>query len=111
MKYPILAIAAIALLPTFALAQTDSNNAGTNNASTNNGNSAGNHNQNDPDFSTLPMQPSVIYSGQMAEGQDLSTGSYTFYPVPEYPDYDYLVMNGHHVVVDHRTHKIYRIIP
>jgi hypothetical protein len=110
MKYPILAVAAIALLPTFALAQTsgDGSNGG---GGTNGGHSSGNHNQGDPDFGKLPDQPSVTYQGPMAEGTDLSTGTYTFYPVPQYPDYDYLVMNGHHVIVDHRTHKIYRIIP
>lgn len=105
MKYPILAIAAIALLPTFALAQSNGNGDGAG------GHNGGTHNQGAPDFGKLPDQPSVTYNGEMTEGTDLSTGTYTYYPVPENPDYDYLVMNGHHVVVDHRTHKIYRIIP
>ncbi len=107
MRYPILAAAAIALLPTFAVAQT--NGAAAAPAANDGKNFSGGH-QNDPDFSNLPDQPSVVYQGQMAVGTPMPE-TYSYYPVPSSPDYDYMVLNGHRVIVDHKTHTIYRVMP
>ena len=60
--------------------------------------------------SALPPQPSVAYNGQVVVGEALPEG-YTYYPVPQYQDYDYAVVNNQRVIVDRRTHKIVRIIP
>jgi hypothetical protein len=32
------------------------------------------------------------------------------YPVPQYPDYDYAIVNRHRVIVDRGTHRIVRVI-
>ncbi len=60
--------------------------------------------------STLPAQPSVAYDGQVVVGNELP-GTYTYYPVPQYQDYDYVIVNNQRVIVDHRTHKVVRIVP
>jgi outer membrane lipoprotein SlyB len=60
--------------------------------------------------SSLPPQPSVTYDGQMVVGGALPDG-YTYYPVPQYQDYDYVIVNNQRVIVDHRTRKIVRVIP
>ena len=87
MKYPVLALGLVALLPSFAFA-------------------AGH----EPDFTGLPTQPSVHYDGPMVVGSQMPQ-DFTVYPVPNSPDYDYVVLNDKRVIVDHKTHTIYRILP
>jgi hypothetical protein len=59
--------------------------------------------------SALPPQPSVVYQGPVVVGQTLP-GTVTYYPVPEYGDYSYTILNGRRVIVERRTHRIVRII-
>jgi hypothetical protein len=37
--------------------------------------------------------------------------SYTYYEVPQYPDYNYIVLNNQRVIVDHKTHRVVRVMP
>ncbi len=60
--------------------------------------------------SSLPSQPSVVYQQPVVVGQTLPT-SCTFYAVPQYPDYEYIILNNQRVVVDRRTHRVVRVIP
>ena len=60
--------------------------------------------------SALPPQPSVAYDGQVVVGSALPD-SYTYYPAPQYQDYDYVIVNNQRVIVDRRTHKVVRVIP
>jgi hypothetical protein len=59
--------------------------------------------------SALPPQPSVVYPGPVVVGETLP-GSVTYYPVPDYDDYGYTVLNGRRVIVERRSHRIVRII-
>ena len=130
MRYPILAVAALALLPSLAMAQANNKIiGGTAPAATDSGANAvvggqqpetntdavgvktysGANEANEPNFDGLPQQPSVSYGGHMAVGEEMP-GTYTFYPVPAFPDYDYIILNGHRVIVEHKTHKIFRVL-
>ncbi len=60
--------------------------------------------------SSLPPQPSVVYQQPLAVGQPLPD-SYTYYDVPQYPDYEYIVLNNQRVVVDRKTHRVVRVLP
>lgn len=60
--------------------------------------------------SSLPTQPSVVYEEPIAVGAPLPD-SYTYYDVPKYPEYAYLVVNNRRVVVDRRTHRVVRVYP
>ncbi len=60
--------------------------------------------------SSLPSQPSVVYQQPVVVGQTLPT-SCTYYAVPQYPDYEYIILNNQRVVVDRRTHRVVRVIP
>lgn len=60
--------------------------------------------------SSLPSQPSVVYQQPIAVGKSLPP-SYTYYAVPQYPDYEYIVLNNQRVIVDRRTHRVVRVIP
>ena len=60
--------------------------------------------------SSLPPQPSVVYQGPVVVGEPLQ-GSYTYYEVPQYPDYNYIVLNNQRVVVDRKTHRVVRVMP
>ena len=105
MKYPILAVALIALVPSFAFAKSGDGPQGSdasNNGSTVEGAA--------PNFEGLPDEPSVPYNGPMVVGSPMPQ-DYTYYPVPQFPDYDYVILNGQRVIVDHKTHTIYRILP
>ena len=37
-------------------------------------------------------------------------GTVTYYPVPDYGDYSFTILNGRRVIVERRTHRIVRII-
>ena len=60
--------------------------------------------------SSLPPQPSVVYQQPVVVGQALPN-SYTYYAVPQYPDYEYIVLNNQRVIVDRRTHRVVRVMP
>lgn len=59
--------------------------------------------------SALPAHPSVTYEGPVVVGETLP-GTITYYPVPQYDDYGYTVLNGRRVIVERRTHRVVRII-
>lgn len=59
--------------------------------------------------SALPAHPSVTYDRPVVVGEALPE-TYTYYPVPNYDDYSYVVVNKHRVIVDRRTHKVLRVI-
>jgi hypothetical protein len=59
--------------------------------------------------SSLPQQPSVVYDGPVVVGDPLPQ-TVVIYPVPQYPDYDYAVVNKHRVIVDRGSHRIVRVI-
>src|ERR1700726_2927656 len=52
--------------------------------------------------STPPPQPSVVYERPIVVGQALPD-TMTYYPVPDYDAYSYVVINSHRVIVDRRT--------
>jgi Protein of unknown function (DUF1236)/Glycine zipper len=58
--------------------------------------------------SSLPAQPSVVYSGPVVVG-DALPDTVAVYPVPRYQDYDYAVVNHHRVIVD-RGRRVVRVI-
>lgn len=60
--------------------------------------------------SMLPEVPSVTYSGALTVGAELP-GIITYYPVPNYDEYSYAVVNNERVLVDPNTHRILRLIP
>jgi hypothetical protein len=60
--------------------------------------------------SSLPQQPSVVYEQPIAVGGNLPE-SYTYYDVPQYPDYEYVILNNQRVIVDRNTHRIVRVLP
>ena len=35
----------------------------------------------------------------------------TYYDVPQYPEYAYIVLNNQRVVVDRRSHRVVRVMP
>ncbi|MBV8280627.1 MAG: DUF1236 domain-containing protein [Candidatus Eremiobacteraeota bacterium] len=58
--------------------------------------------------SSLPQEPSTVYDGPIVVGEPLPQ-SVVVYPLPQYPDYNYAVVNNHRVIVD-RSHRIARLI-
>ena len=60
--------------------------------------------------SSLPTQPSVVYEQPVVVGEPLPD-SYTYYEVPQYPDYNYIIVNNQRVIVDRRTHRVLRVMP
>jgi hypothetical protein len=58
--------------------------------------------------SSLPPQPSVVYSGPVVIGQPLPE-TVTVYPVPQYSQYEYAVVNNQRVIIDARTRRIVRV--
>jgi hypothetical protein len=60
--------------------------------------------------SSLPSQPSVVYQRPVVVGEPLPD-SYTYYEVPQYPDYNYIVLNNQRVIVDRKTHRVVRVMP
>ena len=60
--------------------------------------------------SSLPPQPSVVYEQPVVVGEPLPD-SYTYYEVPQYPDYNYIIVNNQRVIVDRRTHRVLRVMP
>jgi hypothetical protein len=59
--------------------------------------------------SSLPPEPSVTYEQPIVVGEVLPP-DYVYYDVPSEPDYGYIVLNRHKVIVERRTHKIVRVI-
>lgn len=59
--------------------------------------------------SSLPQQPSTVYDGPIVAGEPLPQ-SVVIYPLPQYPDYSYAVINNHRVIVDRGSHRIVRVI-
>jgi hypothetical protein len=49
--------------------------------------------------SSLPPQPSVTYSQPVVVGQVLPQ-TVTVYPVPQYQQFDYTIINNHRVIID-----------
>jgi hypothetical protein len=49
--------------------------------------------------SSLPAQPSVVYSGPVVVGQPLPE-TITVYPVPQYRQYQYAIINNQRVIID-----------
>ncbi|MBV8104487.1 MAG: DUF1236 domain-containing protein [Hyphomicrobiales bacterium] len=58
--------------------------------------------------SSLPNEPSTVYNGPVVVGEPLPQ-SVVVYPLPQYPDYTYAVINNQRVIVD-RSHRIVRVI-
>jgi len=59
--------------------------------------------------SALPPQPSVPYRERVVVGEPMPA-TITYYPVPDYDAYSYVVVNNQRVIVDRRTHRVVRII-
>jgi hypothetical protein len=59
--------------------------------------------------SSLPAEPSVTYDQPVVVGQVLPQ-TVTVYPVPQYKQYEYAIVNQHRVIVDPATHRIVRVI-
>jgi hypothetical protein len=59
--------------------------------------------------SSLPAQPSVTYTQPVVVGQVLPQ-TVTVYPVPQYRQYDYAVINNHRVIIDPATRRVVRVI-
>jgi hypothetical protein len=59
--------------------------------------------------SSLPPQPSLTYSQPVVVGQVLPE-TVTVYPVPQYRQYDYTIINNHRVIIDPRTRRVVRIV-
>ena len=59
--------------------------------------------------SSLPAQPSVVYSGPVVVGQPLLQ-TITVYPAPQYRQYQYAIINNQRVIIDVRTRRIVRIV-
>jgi len=60
--------------------------------------------------SSLPSRPSVVYERPVTVGETLPD-NYTYYDVPQYPTYGYIVLNNQRVIVDRKTHRVVRVIP
>jgi hypothetical protein len=58
--------------------------------------------------STLPDRPSVVYDRPVVVGQALPD-DFSYYPVPNYGDYNYAIVDHHRVIVD-RHHRVVRVI-
>jgi phage tail tape-measure protein len=59
--------------------------------------------------SNLPQQPSVTYSQPVVAGEVLPQ-TVTVYPVPQYRQYDYAIVNNHRVIIDPATRRVVRLI-
>ncbi len=59
--------------------------------------------------SSLPSEPSVVYQQPVVVGETLPD-TYTYYAVPQYPDYRYIVLNNQRVIVN-RHHRVVRVVP
>jgi hypothetical protein len=59
--------------------------------------------------SSLPARPSVVYDQPVVVGEALPE-TMTVYPVPQYRQYEYAIVNNHHVIVDPATRRIVRVI-
>jgi Protein of unknown function (DUF1236) len=59
--------------------------------------------------STLPQHPSVVYDQPIVVGQAAPDG-YTYYDVPNQPDYEYMILNNQRVIVDRHNRHIVRVI-
>jgi hypothetical protein len=58
--------------------------------------------------STLPDRPPVAYDRPVVVGEALPD-DFTYYPVPNYNDYSYVVVDHRRVIVD-RGHRVVRVI-
>ena len=59
--------------------------------------------------SSLPQEPSTVYNGPIIVGEPLPQ-SVVIYPLPQYPDYSYAIINNRRVIVDRGSHRIARVI-
>ena len=59
--------------------------------------------------SSLPAQPSVVYDQPVVVGEALPE-TMAVYPVPQYRQYEYAIVNNHRVIVDPATRRIVRVI-
>jgi hypothetical protein len=59
--------------------------------------------------SSLPPQPSVVYDQPVVVGEALPQ-TVAIYPVPQYQNYDYAIVNHHRVIIDPATRRIVRVI-
>ena len=59
--------------------------------------------------SSLPAQPSVVYSQPVVVGQELPQ-TVTVYPVPQQRQYEYAIINNHKVIVEPATRRIVRVL-
>jgi hypothetical protein len=51
----------------------------------------------------------VTYTQPVVVGQALPE-NVTVYPVPQYQQYDYTIINNHRVIIDPRTRRIVRVV-
>jgi Protein of unknown function (DUF1236) len=90
---------------------TSGNNASTANSAAAPGNSGGAVGKG-PEItrSMLPEEPSVTYGQPLEIGSTLP-GDFTYYPVPNYDAYNYVILDNQRVIVDRRTRRILEVIP
>lgn len=60
--------------------------------------------------SMLPEEPSVRYGREVVVGEPLM-GEFTYYPVPNYDEYSYVILDNQRVIVDRGTHRVIEVIP
>jgi hypothetical protein len=58
--------------------------------------------------SSLPAQPSVVYTQPVVIGQPLPE-TITVYPVPQYSQYESAITNNQRVIIDARTRRVVRV--
>lgn len=59
--------------------------------------------------STLSSEPSVVSERSVVVGEALPD-SYIYHEVPDYPDYQYALLNNQRILVDRRWHRVLRVI-
>jgi hypothetical protein len=59
--------------------------------------------------SSPPAQPSVTYTQPVVLGEALPQ-TVTVYPVPQYRQYDYAIINNHKVIIDPQTRRVVRVV-
>ena len=59
--------------------------------------------------SSLPAQPSVVYEQPVVVGEPLPQ-TIAVYPVPQYRNYEYAIVNNHRVIIDPATRRVVRVI-
>lgn len=59
--------------------------------------------------SSLPARPSVVYEQPVVVGEPLPQ-TIAVYPVPQYRNYEYAIVNNHRVIIDPATRRVVRVI-